>query len=70
MELRLTHATSMFSHQIYMLSQTSQSHANAPPTNQFMFNFIPNIVKSQSHLISYNMHGIILNAYKVNHSIM
>jgi len=53
-----------------MSSQALSSHAKAPPTNQFMFHFTLNIAKFHSHLISYNMHGIILHAFTVKHSII
>jgi len=68
----------------YVLNQTKiMSHQSATiyqsrtvscqyPTNQptiHVFHFILNIVKSHSHLIAYNIHGIILHAFTVKHSI-
>jgi len=53
-----------------MPSQTLYSHVNVPPTNRFINHFILNIAKFHSHLISYNIHGIILYAFTVKHCIM
>jgi len=69
-ELRQTHTTIM-SHQP-TIDLSSITISCQYPTNQpsiHVFHFILNITKTHSHLISYNIHGIIHHAFTVKHSI-
>ena len=70
MELRQSHTIAM-SHQL-TIDLSSITISCQYPTNQptiHVFHFILNITKSHSHLISYNLHGIIHRAFSVKHSI-
>jgi len=70
MELRPNHTIAMF-HQpatIYQSIIVSCQYSTNQPTIH-VFHFILNKVKSHSHLISYNIHGIILHSFTVKHFI-